>query len=87
MKTMDTAEPEWITIVEGPPPEFRPVPDLWPLSVYEDPHPHRVAVCQMRRRMDALSGPTRVVSRSPVASMSLQSDDIVTLSVGPVVMS
>jgi hypothetical protein len=45
---MNTAEPELITIVEGPPPEFRPAPDLWPLSVYEDPQPQIAAMCQMR---------------------------------------
>ena len=50
---MNTAEPELITIVEGPPPEFQPVPDLWPLSIYEDPQPSLVAVCQMR----TFSGP------------------------------
>jgi hypothetical protein len=45
---MNTAEPELITIVEGPPPEFQPAPDLWPLSIYEDPQPHLLAMCQMR---------------------------------------
>lgn len=48
MSNMNAIEPETITIVEGPPPEFQPVPDLWPLSVYEDREPYQSAVCQMR---------------------------------------
>ena len=53
MSNTNATEPETITIVEGPPPEFQPVPDLWPLSVYEDRKPYRSAVCQMR----TFSGP------------------------------
>ncbi len=45
---MNAIEPEFITIVEGPPPEFQPVPDLWPLSVEEGPQPFMPAMCQMR---------------------------------------
>jgi hypothetical protein len=44
----DAAEPELITIVEGPPPEFKSTPDLWPLSIYEGPQSHLLAICQMR---------------------------------------
>ena len=50
---MNPAEPELITIVEGPPPEFQPVPDGWSLSIYEDRQPYQSAVCQMR----TFSGP------------------------------
>ena len=53
---MNTAEPELITIVEGPPPDFKPAPEAWPLSIYEDPHPSWLAMCQMR----AFSGPKMV---------------------------
>lgn len=45
---MNAVEPELITIVEGPAPEFQPIPELWPLSVREDSHPMPVVVCQMR---------------------------------------
>lgn len=53
---MSTAEPELITIVEGPPPDFNPTPDLWPLAIYECPQPHFLAMCQMR----TFSGPKMV---------------------------
>jgi hypothetical protein len=53
MSNTNAIEPETITIVEGPPPEFQPVPDLWPLSIYEDREPYQSAVCQMR----TFSGP------------------------------
>ena len=53
---MNTAEPELITIVEGPPPEFKSTPDLWPLSIYEEPELHPLALCQMR----TFSGPKMV---------------------------
>jgi len=53
MSNTNATEPETITIVEGPPPEFQPVPDSWPLSVYEDRKPYQSAVCQMR----TFSGP------------------------------
>jgi len=45
---IDAVEPEFITVVEGPPPEFQAALDSWPLSIYEDPRPSRLAVCQMR---------------------------------------
>jgi hypothetical protein len=48
MRTENTAEPELITIVEGPPPDFQPVPDVWPLSILEDPHPMLPAYVKMR---------------------------------------
>jgi hypothetical protein len=48
MSNTNAIEPETITIVEGPPPEFKPMPDLWPLSIYENIEPYHLAVCQMR---------------------------------------
>jgi hypothetical protein len=53
---MSTAEPELITIVEGPPPDFQATPDMWPLSIYEALQARQLAVCQMR----AFSGPKMV---------------------------
>jgi len=53
MKDMNVIEPETITIVEGPPPEFKQTPDVWPLSIYEDPQPSLPAYVQMR----TFSGP------------------------------
>ena len=50
---MNTAEPEVITIVEGPPPEFQNARDVWALSVREEREPYLLALCQMR----AFSGP------------------------------
>jgi len=50
---MNAMEPETITIVEGPPPEFKQVPDVWPLSILEDRQPSRPAYVQMR----TFSGP------------------------------
>jgi hypothetical protein len=41
-------EPEFITILEGPTPDFKPAPELWNLSVYEGPKPVDVAVCRLR---------------------------------------
>ena len=50
---MNTAEPELITIVEGPPPEFKEAQEVWALSVREEREPRSLALCQMR----AFSGP------------------------------
>ncbi len=41
-------EPEFITIVEGPPPEFRPSPDPWVYSLVETNEPFMIAVCDVR---------------------------------------
>lgn len=41
-------EPELITIVEGPTPDFMPNPQGWVQSVYEGPEEREVAVCQLR---------------------------------------
>lgn len=41
-------EPELITIIEGPTPEFRPSPYLWFDSVYEGPEDAEVVICELR---------------------------------------
>ena len=45
---MTYPEPETITIIEGPPPEFMLAQDMWSLSMWEGPTPKGVGVCQMR---------------------------------------
>ena len=45
---MTAIEPEFITIIEGPTPEFRPTPVDWVQSVLEGPEECLVAVCQLR---------------------------------------
>lgn len=42
------SEPELITIVEGPTPEFRPSPNLLFHSVYEGPEDADIAICELR---------------------------------------
>lgn len=41
-------EPELITIIEGPTPDFTPNPQGWVQSVYEGPELIDVALCQLR---------------------------------------
>ena len=41
-------EPELITIVEGPTPDFMPNPQGWVQSIYEGPQETDVALCQLR---------------------------------------
>ncbi len=41
-------EPEVITIIEGPTPEFRVVADAWTFSVLEGGSPYVAASCQVR---------------------------------------
>jgi hypothetical protein len=41
-------EPELITIVEGPTPDFRPSPQLWFQSILEGPEDSEIAVCELR---------------------------------------
>jgi hypothetical protein len=41
-------EPELITIVEGPTPDFRPSPRTSFQSVYEGPEDSEIAVCELR---------------------------------------
>ncbi|MGH2536665.1 MAG: hypothetical protein ACRDHL_04650 [Candidatus Promineifilaceae bacterium] len=45
---MPEREPEWITIVEGPTPEFRPSPYLWFQSLLEGPEDAEAAMCELR---------------------------------------
>ena len=45
---MAAIEPELITIIEGPTPEFRPTPVDWVQSVLEGPEDRLVAVCHLR---------------------------------------
>ena len=45
---MPTIEPELITIIEGPTPEFRVTPQEWVQSVHEGPETHIVATCELR---------------------------------------
>ncbi|HMQ54026.1 MAG TPA: hypothetical protein PKE64_11540 [Anaerolineae bacterium] len=41
-------EPAYITIVEGPPPEFRDVASEWSIGVLEGVESSDVALCEMR---------------------------------------
>ena len=41
-------EPELITIIEGPTPEFRATPQEWVQSIHEGPEDQVVAVCELR---------------------------------------
>lgn len=41
-------EPELITIIEGPTPEFRTSPQEWVQSIHEGPDDRMTAVCQLR---------------------------------------
>lgn len=41
-------EPELITILEGPTPDFMPHPQVWAQSIYEGPAETDVALCQLR---------------------------------------
>lgn len=41
-------EPELITIIEGPTPEFHATPQDWVQSIHEGPDDHIVAICQLR---------------------------------------
>jgi len=41
-------EPELITVVEGPTPEFRESPYMWFSSVYEGPEDAEVVMCELR---------------------------------------
>ncbi|HLF24690.1 MAG TPA: hypothetical protein VJG32_00010 [Anaerolineae bacterium] len=50
---MNISEPELITIVEGPPPDFHLAHELWPFSLWEGSVAQVVALAQMR----TLNGP------------------------------
>ncbi|MEM7034148.1 MAG: hypothetical protein AAF629_31695 [Chloroflexota bacterium] len=41
-------KPAYITIVEGPPPEFQATPDQWPYLVLEGPLNTQIAMAEMR---------------------------------------
>jgi len=41
-------EPELITIIEGPAPEFRPSPYLWMQSILEGPEDTEIVMCELR---------------------------------------
>lgn len=41
-------EPEFITIIEGPPPTFQPAQGVWPDSLLEGRTAHEIATCQTR---------------------------------------
>jgi hypothetical protein len=41
-------EPELITIIEGPTPEFRPSPQLWFQWIHEGPELATIAYCELR---------------------------------------
>ncbi len=45
---MELEKPAYITIVEGPPPEFRAVSEEWLWSAAEGRQPGQVALCEMR---------------------------------------
>ena len=45
---MNVLEPEYITILEGPTPEFQATPYMWLQSVYEGPVDAAVAQCELR---------------------------------------
>ena len=45
---MSTIEPELITIIEGPTPEFHITPQDWVQSIHEGPEDRMVAVTQLR---------------------------------------
>jgi hypothetical protein len=45
---MTCTEPEMISIIEGPPPEFMLAQDTWSTAVWEGQTPRAVGVCQMR---------------------------------------
>jgi len=44
----DNTQVEFITIVEGPTPDFTPTPAEWPWSLQEGPDGSMVAVCRLR---------------------------------------
>jgi hypothetical protein len=53
---IEKREPAYITIVEGPPPEFQDVSNDWAFSVSEGMEYSDVALCEMR----TMSGPKLV---------------------------
>jgi hypothetical protein len=45
---MTVTEPELISIIEGPTPEFQPTPQRWLQSIHEGPDDKAVAMCRLR---------------------------------------
>lgn len=45
---MASNEPELITIIEGPTPDFQPTSQRWLQSIYEGPEDRATALCQLR---------------------------------------
>jgi hypothetical protein len=45
---IESAEPELITIIEGPTPEFRVIAERWAFAVLEGQSPYIPAMCQVR---------------------------------------
>ncbi len=45
---MEKQNPAYITIVEGPPPDFRDVANEWTIGVLEGPEGDGIALCEMR---------------------------------------
>lgn len=45
---MKVTEPELISIIEGPTPDFQPTPQSWLQSIHEGPRDKAVALCQLR---------------------------------------
>jgi len=53
---LENQKPAYITIVEGPPPEFRDVSNEWSIGVLEGIESSDIALCEMR----AFDGPKLV---------------------------
>ena len=45
---MMVTEPELISIIEGPTPEFQPTPQRWLQSIHEGPQDRAIAMCRLR---------------------------------------
>lgn len=45
---MKVTEPELISIIEGPTPDFQPTPQRWLQSIHEGPQDKATALCQLR---------------------------------------
>ena len=45
---MAVTEPELISIIEGPTPEFQPTPQRWLQSIHEGPEDRAIAMCRLR---------------------------------------
>ncbi|MCB0169649.1 MAG: hypothetical protein KDI02_09895 [Anaerolineae bacterium] len=45
---IENQKPAYITIVEGPPPEFRDVSSEWSIGVFEGMEGSEIALCEMR---------------------------------------